>query len=446
MAGERRDLRRGAWQILGGSGVRMAARILLITFVARMFGIDDFGRLGETVAMIELLATFATFGLSKTLLGALGEEADAQENARHIVNAGVLAGTISIVITAVLWAAWPLFASASLSGLQFVLLGIPLIALSEVATTATRHFRTAFWDMLVKAFIKPWSFLALSLAAYYGLAGGIASSQHALLVAYIGSLALTAIAAALALRKSFGEGLLRAYSLQKARGTVILAKRSWPIALNDTGVFAFRRIDVIILAAVVGPKETAIYYMARQVGTVVEKVRHLFEPVLAPIAAQSTSSENIGHHLARLGLFIFAIQTVLICLFAIFGEAMLTWLGTGFATGLLVVLIILIGELFDGSFGLCELPMVYRNPAWPPRLVLGTLALEILLVWWLAQQFGAVGAAMGFAISMFVLAIMRVVMVHVLYGISVLGMRHLALAGATAAILAGAGALGLLQF
>ncbi len=50
----------------------MFARVLLITFVARFYGIDDFGRLGEAVAMLELLAAFATFGLTKTLLGNLG--------------------------------------------------------------------------------------------------------------------------------------------------------------------------------------------------------------------------------------------------------------------------------------------------------------------------------------------------------------------------------------
>ena len=105
----------------------------------------------------------------------------------------------------------------------------------------------------------------------------------------------------------------------------------------------------------------------------------------------------------------------------------LLWLPADKIAGLIVVLTVLIGELFDGSFGLCELPMVYRNPAWPPRLVIAALAIEIGLVWLLAREFGAVGAALGFAIAMLALAAMRIAMVRQLYGFTVIGMRHLGL-------------------
>lgn len=441
IAGEKRDLRKGAYQILSGFGVRMTARILLIVFVARMYGIENFGRLGEIVAVVELLATFATFGLSKTLLGRLSEDGADDQAGTRIAEAAALVGALSLAMTAVLWAAWPYYASESMAGSQFVLLGIPLIALSEIATTATRHFRTALWDTLVKALVKPWSFLILGVASYYLLigvtlpTGRVVSSEQALLAAYIGSLLLTAGAAFLATTLSYGNGQLRGAARPSVAGVIALAKHSFPIALNDTSVFAFRRIDIIILAAVAGPKATGIYYLAQQIGTVVEKVRYLFEPVLAPIIAQSKSLDTIGDHLKRLGWFIFATQLAIICLFAIFGEPLLVWFGSGFALGVFVVLAILIGELLDGSFGLCELPMVYRNPAWPPRLALAALALEIVLVWVLATEYGAVGAAIGFAIAMLFLAIMRIWLVKSLYGFQVLTLRQPALAAVAIAVI-----------
>ncbi len=434
IAGEKRDLRKGAWQILSGFGVRMAARILLIVFVARMYGIEDFGRLGEIVAVVELLATFATFGLAKVLLGRLSEDGQEHQAASRIAEAAGLVAILSFSMTAILWAAWPLLASQSMAGSEFVLFGIPLIALSEIATTATRHFRTAFWDTLVKALVKPWSFLILAVAAYYWLAGTtlpsgkVISSEQALLGAYIGSLALTACAALFATTISFGRGFFAGASRPTLGGIFDLAKRSFPIALNDTSVYAFRRIDIIILAVVAGPKATGIYYLAQQIATVVEKVRYLFEPVLAPIVAQSKSLDTIGEHLRRLGWFIFAAQTAIIVLFAIFGEPLLTWFGSGFAFGLFVVLAILVGELLDGSFGLCELPMVYRHPAWPPRMALAALAIEVVLVWILATQFGALGAAIGFATAMLILAAMRIIAVRSLYGFRVLSWRQPAVA------------------
>ncbi len=422
----------------------MFARVLLITFVARFYGIDDFGRLGEAVAMLELLAAFATFGLTKTLLGNLGaidapEGMPAIDPGKHIVDGLALVSGISIIIMVILWFAWPYVLPASLSGSQFLLLGIPLIALTEVATTATRHFRTVFWDTLVKAFVKPWSFLLLGIFAYYVVrgftlpSGHVITSEQALLVAYVGSLLLSAIIALIAMGKSFSAQTRRLARMPTLAGVFAMARSSWPIALNETGVFAFRRVDILLLAAVAGPTATGVYYLAQQIGTVAGKVRHLYEPMLAPIIAQSRSLETIGAHLTRLTLFIFAIQMIIISVFVIFGSTILELLGAGFAAGILVVIVILVGELMEGSFGLSELVMVYRDPALPPRQVLLTLALEVELVWFLADRFGAMGAAIGFAVSMTALASMRIFMVRRLYGLKVLGWRHLGIAAIAAA-------------
>ena len=103
VASERRDLRRGAMQILSGFGVRTVARILLLTFVARFYGIADFGRLGETVALLELAAAFATFGLSRTLLGALGNGDTDHSSGKSITEAVILAATTSFIITVLLF-------------------------------------------------------------------------------------------------------------------------------------------------------------------------------------------------------------------------------------------------------------------------------------------------------------------------------------------------------
>ena len=423
----------------------MFARVLLITFVARFYGIADFGRLGEAVAMLELFAAFATFGLTKTLLGnlgavGLGVDSPPANPGKYIFEGLTLVCGISAILMVILWLAWPHVMPASLSGSQFLLLGIPLIALTEVATTATRHFRTLFWDTLVKAVVKPWSFLVLGILAYYGVrgftmpSGHVITSEQALLIAYVGSLLLAAGLALFAMGKPFAAETQRLATMPTLSGVIDMARNSWPIALNETGVFAFRRIDILLLAMVAGPTATGVYYMAQQIGTVAGKIRHLYEPMLAPIIAQSRSLETIGTHLTRLTLFIFTLQTIVISVFVIFGSTILELLGAGFAAGILVVIVILLGELMEGSFGLSELVMVYRNPALPPRQVLLTLALEVVLVWYLAESFGALGAAIGFASSMAALAAMRIFMVRRLYGLKVISWKHFGVAAIAMAI------------
>lgn len=424
---EKRDLKKGAVQVLSGFGVRIVARIILLSFVARVYGVSDFGRLGETVAIVELLAAFSIFGVNKTLLGEMKRDDEGARLASKVMDAIVLTSLISGAITIGMWFLWPFLSTPSLSTSQFVLLGIPLIAVTEVATTGTRHFRTVFWDTLVKTLIKPWSFLLLAVAAYYSLIGstlfssGGITSEQALLGAYTGSLLLTAIFAMLVLAKFFGaQGQLKVYR-PSFDGVLGLARRSWPIALNETGLFAFRRIDIIILAAVAGPKATGVYYLAQQIGTIVEKVRYLFEPMLAPIVAQSPSISTVAAHLRRLALFIFSTQLAIILLVAIAGTAVLEWFEMNTAGALFVIVAILLGELFDGTFGLSELPMVYRHPVWPPRLVGIALALEVTLVWVWAEPLGALGAALGFAIAMLILAILRLITIRQLYGIKIFG-------------------------
>lgn len=436
---DRRDLRRGAWQILSGSGVRMAARIMLIIFVARLYGVEDFGRLGETVAVVELAAALATFGLNKTLLGVLVSTGDDGEG-RMVIEALLIAFGVSAIVAFILWLAWPMIFNPAKLDTRFAILGVPFIALAEIALTATRHRRTVAWDTVVKALVKPWSFLLFALFGYFWIGETTLPSGEALILAYIASLAVSGVVAFSALFYVFGNSFLRLGNGTNVRQILIHMRNSFPIAVNETAVFAFRRIDILILGLVAGPTATGVYYLAQQVGTVVEKIRHLFEPMLAPIIAQSTSMQTIGQHLNRLCLLVFSIQLGILVMVAFAGQPALEWLGSGFAAGLVVVLVILLGELMDGSFGLCELPMVYRHPLWPPRVVLLALGIEVMLVWALASWFGALGAALGFAIAMTVLSLCRVALVRSLYGFRIVDTGY-AVALAVGIVAAGVGVI-----
>lgn len=402
--------------------MRTVARILLILFVVRLYGVSDFGRLGETVAIVELAAAMATFGLNKTMLGELAGADDPAEG-KIILEALAIATCVSFVVAGVLWLLWPLITGQTSTSTGIFLLGIPLIALAEIALTATRHRRTVAWDMIVKAAVKPWSFLLFALIGYFLADIGLPSVQM-LITAYVASLLLSALIAFGALLVASGFKLFAAFRHFGLSNTFGLARASFPIAVNETAIFAFRRIDIILLALIAGPTSTGVYYMAQQIGTAVEKVRYLFEPMLAPIVAQSTSLDSIGYHLRRLCLGIFATQLAILPLIAIMGQPLLSWLGLGFTTGLIVTLVVMVGELFDGSFGLCELPVIYRHPQWPPRVVLAALVLEIGLVWLLASYFGALGAATGFAVAMLMLACARLILVRRLYKLSIFGMYY----------------------
>ena len=94
---------------------------------------------------------------------------------------------------------WPFIVNPVAVHTVFAILGIPMIALAEIALTATRHRRSVAWDTIVKAVVKPWGFLLLALIGYMWMEqSGQATSLtagEALVAAYIASLAISAVAA-----------------------------------------------------------------------------------------------------------------------------------------------------------------------------------------------------------------------------------------------------------
>ncbi|WP_411817321.1 lipopolysaccharide biosynthesis protein [Hyphococcus sp. DH-69] len=445
MIRDRRDLARGALQILSGSGVRMVARVMLIVFVAKMYGVNVFGRLGETVAIIELAAAFAAFGLNKTLLGELAKAGNSSATLRHtLYTALTLSAVISISIGTALWLIWGnIFPSHAAP--RYAAFGVPLIAMSDVALTATRHFRTVAWDTIAKAIIKPWGFLLLALAGYFVSTSptfdGIITISliDALILGYVLSLLLAALLAFVVVVKMYGLPR-KAISI---RNTLQLGRRTFPIAINETGIFALRRIDIIILGIVAGPAASGVYYLGRQLATVVEKMRYMFEPMLAPIIAQSQSDEKIGVHLSRLCLFVFTVQLGMLSFVFLFGDQIMSWFGQGFAVGASVLVLLLLAELIDGTVALTELPIVFRHPRWPPRSILVTVIIETALVALFGHYFGAMGAAIGFLFAMLVLASIRLILVYRFFGYWIFNPTYLEIAGIAGA-LTGAGFLALL--
>lgn len=427
MIRDRRDLSRGARQILSGSGVRMIARILLIVFVAKMYGVSAFGRLGETVAIIELCAAFSTFGLNKTLLGELANTDGTAAPLNSTVYDGLLLTTIiSITIAVVLWFSWALIFPTGATP-RLAALGVPLIAMSDVALTATRHFRTVAWDTIAKAIVKPWGFLILALLGYFLSSSQILGVQlkisliEALIGGYVLSLFCAALLAFFIAVKMYGLPQQPPHIKNSLR----MGHRSFPIAINESGIFALRRIDIIILGLVAGPAASGIYYLGRQLATVVEKIRYMYEPMLAPIIAQAQTDEKIGEHLSRLCLFIFTVQLGMLSFTVLFGEQIMAWFGGGFAVGASVLVILLLAELIDGTVALTELPVVFRHPRWPPRSILFTVFIECILVGIFAHYLGAIGAAIGFLLAMLILASIRLVLVKRLFGFVIFNWSYL---------------------
>lgn len=421
-----RDIVRGALAILSGFGGRLVARIALVATVGHLFGAANFGRLGETAAILEVLGALGAFGFRRSLQGRFAaDDAAGRPCEQRLIEAALLSLAIATTLSVCLW----LLASRIGLGVGtlplYCLAAPPLLAFTEVALSATRYRRIMRWEV-ARTLGRPWSFLVLTLLAYVwmrGVPGGESLPSEGLgdglLAAYVGSIAVGSLLSVVGLIRVFGFGQLTRQR-PSLRAMVGLAREGFPTAFVDTSAFLFRRLDILILGATSGAEVTGVYYMAQQIATVPEKIRYVFEPIVAPVVAQARNRTGDSEEWRQIPVvcrWILTLHLALLPALAVFGADFLGLLGPGFEAGATILVLLVLGELADGSSALSELPAIFCRPRVPPLITASTLVVEVGTVALLASRFGAVGAAAGFLISMLWLATGRALFARNAFGI-----------------------------
>ncbi len=425
------DLRRAVIATFSSSLARSVARVLLIIFVVDLYGIGSFGYLGEVAATVELLAALACLGLPKTIMAYFDRDKDSPENSANLVaNALGLTMLIGASLSLFMLLLWPILFPIKANIPAYAALAIFIISITEMMLTLTRSRRIIKWESIVKGLVKPWGFFILAMGGYFFIVQRYDSEPMMVLIAaYFLSLIISALFAGAGMMQIMRDGQISLGKVSiKAMGK--LAKESAPIAIVDAGSFAFRRLDIIILGIMTGSSVTGIYYLGQQLATVVEKMRHLFEPMAAPILAQTQSTKTIGEYLQKTCRWVFAASLGSAICFALYAQPLMALFDVYFAAALIFMSILLWGEIADGSSGLIELPIIFRNPLIASRNVVIALCIEALSVAIGAYHFGILGAAAGFSIGMMALCALRLYSARKLYDMHIVDSSYLKPIGA----------------
>lgn len=417
-----RDILRGAFASLGGFGGRMLARLALMIIAGQLYGAGPLGVLGQVAAITEILAAIAVLGLRRTLLDVLSETNLTPTQVANGVKEALLGSLIvAATMSLILWFSWP-FLFPDMQPPLLLLFVIPAIAFADVAGTAIRFKRIIRWEVIARCVMEPWAFLLAALGFFY-------SGHH--IGGLVGAYAVSAIAAAIGI----GFGLHHAFGIMsvfrataKWRKVFRLLKKSLPTGIADIGVMMFRRVDILLLSLVAGHQVTGIYYMAQQIVTVPHKIHQLFEPMMSPVLARlhhTQRSDLIDRKLSNICRWVYTLQLAITVPFIIMAPQILGLFGEQFIIGATVLTALLVAELLDGSFALAETPLVFARRTVPPRLVLITLAIEVISIGVLASFWDAAGAAFGFLIAMVSLMMMRLWAVKKYLGLNVLTVSFL---------------------
>lgn len=401
-----------ALAMLAGFGGRLVARILLVAIAVQFYGTAEFGRLGVAVALIELLAAFAAMGFKRTLHAQLEAVTDNAARRTAIFNALLLVTVNGVCLAAAMLVIWNGFFGVSRHFPLALGLGIPLIAVTDVALAVTKFNRKIVWEVAARGLVKPWSFLLFLLIGM--MITDVTGGEYGLSLLHVYGLSLvaTALIAVFGMMRNLPDGAAAPYR-PKYKHIANLLTSNAAVGLGDTGTFAFRKMDILLLGLFAEPEVVGVYYMAQQVATVAEKIRHLFEPMIAPALANAIhggrheDGSALANAVSRWTLYL---QLVLLSVFVVLGGPLLGLFHEDFAVGALVLATLVVAEIFDGATAPFETYLLLERPNIPPMIIGITILAEFLLIGSLAPAFGAVGAAAGLLGAMLLLAIMRVAM------------------------------------
>jgi len=420
------DVLRGALGALSGFVVRFGARISFLFIAGYVFGAERLGTSAYSIAFVETFAAIAIFGQKRSLFALL--ENDAPEGgvreSQLAFTSILLSLGLSLVFSCFLyfwgWQALGMDDSSPFSPLfAFV---IPLIAVSEVFLSLTRHRRKIRYDVIARSITEPWV-----LTGLVAIAWALNMLDGGLLAAYFGALVASFMVSLWGLANLYSlSAVLRAGTNGKCLRE--LSVFSAPTAAVDVIALAFRRVDIFLLGVLSSEAIVGIYYAAQNIATLVQKTRHIFDPILAPVVSQTMARrghDQAAKQLEQVCRWIFTILAIQVALLGFFAGSLLELIGTGMAAGALALILMMVAEALDGTIASAELPIVYRHPRFNLGLSLVSFVVHVAGCYLLIPEYGAAGAAGSLLISLSVLNILRIYFAHHLLGIWVLSTAYL---------------------
>lgn len=418
-----RDMLRGALASLFGFGGRLAARVVFMILAGRAYGVEAIGILGQIAAITEIAAAIGVLGLKRSLLDMLSEKHESGQVVEpRVVEALIFSLIFGTIISLALLFIWPLILPNRPDVWALLSLAVIASILADTALTAIKFKRIVRWDVWARSIGESWGILAFAL-----LFLSLAKMDAGLILAYSCSLFVVFGVSFLGLVRTYGaKPLLNARPSLK--NIIKIPFKSAPVAVTDIGIMALRRVDLIVVGMVLGPAGAGLYYIVQQLATIQLRLASLFEPMLVPVIARLHNRQDtgrIGAILISICRWIFIIQLAILMPMIVFGDYIMSIFNPAFMVGGVVLTIVLIAELIDGSFISVETPLVFTHPKIPPSLLVLAICVEIIAITILSKFWGVEGAALGFFIAVLCLNIGRLVSLYKCLQIKVLNFSYI---------------------
>ena len=411
---------------LGGSIYVAAALInILLQFVlTRQLGAEGYGVFTFVYSFILLMAVPATMGAQMALLRFVPAYIAKAEwsRLRGVIRLGLGATLLTGIVIAVFGTLVVLlFLSGLDPGLKATLFAgfalLPVLALVRSGVSVVRGF-----DRLLPALLANMVIVDLSIICGVLLlvifAADLLSPSFAMMFAVLGA------GAALALLLGVGRA---AYPSAAGSTPPDYLRRlwwstAWPLLIVAVARTSFDRMGILMVGSLVDTDAAGVYALSARLADIV-----VF-PLVALNAYFATRISELYAHgdIARLqqevrlaGLWTFMASSCVALPLVVFPDWFLSFFGEGFATGAVVLRLLVIGQwliVAAGSVGFLLSMTLYERLA--AATVVGAAILNILFGLVLIPRFGAIGGAIGFTLTASGMSLFMAVTVYRKLGIT----------------------------
>lgn len=416
----------------------------------RLYGVDEMGRFAAAFVVIEIFALVCAMGEKRGLAQRLTEGAEehgpeATQRKVNLVFDGMLASLVFSLVICGLLVAFPVIIFPSGTNSEFdmwMIAAIPAFALTEILLAAQAYRYDIATTVRARAIVEPWTKSILVAALFFVPAlasGGIA-------LAFIASIYAALLTAA--------WSFLRTYGTPKGwrprpRYLVKMTMRALPLIGADVIERGTRLLDVFLLGQATSAATVGIYWFAKEVVSLPQKLKTSFEPILSPVITRNLKSGNmdaIAAQVRQVGFWIIALQFGIALMLAIPGEAVMGLGGPAIVGGTGALAILLAAEVIASMAVVSEAVLVYiarkRNLAISVGVITlqGVLTVGFILI---AQQIGlgegyqAAGAALALFVALGVSSLVKALVLKTLLKAPVSNWRGALVFAAAPAVVVG---------
>lgn len=384
-----------------GSILEYGVKVLL----ARILGPDSYGVFVQGLAVVQVVAVVAVVGLHRSLPRFLSYYAGRDEEERQsdavvtafvVAAVGGAAGTAVMAGTAADIAA--LFREPLLGDvLTLMAMAVLPLSLFYVGVGTLRGLQDARHKVLVADVLLPVVEIGLILAAArygFGLSG--------MVVAYIGAVAVAALATFLAVRRLDGS-LFRSRTLMPRQ----LLLFSWPLIIVSVMTVVNKWIDVLMLGWLVESAQVGVYEVALAVSGLMlvflSSVNYMFMPVISELTG-AVDRGRIREVYGTVARWLILLTLPLVVGFLLFPAQVLTLLfGAEYVGGTVALRILTLGYFYWVAVGPAGMVLIALDMT--ERFMVAMVALgvvDVVLNLLLIPRYGLAGAAVAMTAGMVV--------------------------------------------